>query len=108
VVQNETRLDTCISFIYIEFQKFMHVFCEVQDYGDIAAFSGEARSSSSGKYRGSKLTAECNGSDYVLFGFGQNNADREMAIVGGIGCVECPAATVEAHFTSYSCAEPSR
>ena len=81
------------------------VLREVDDDGYVAALSGEACASASGEDGCSEIAAGGDGSDDVVDGLWDDEADRDLAVVGGIGRVEGAGCVVEPYLTLNCLAE---
>src|SRR5450759_4375259 len=53
------------------------------------------------------VAAEGNGGEHVFFVARNDDADRDLAVIGAVGCVERAAARVEANFSTKVAAESS-
>ncbi len=80
----------------VELDDLVDVLGEVDDDGDVAALPGERRAAAAPKERRAVLAADAHGLDHVLDVARDDDADRHLAVVGGVGRVERAAAVVEA------------
>ncbi len=84
----------------VDFAHFVHVFGEVEDDGEVAALSGERSAGSAGEDGRVEFAAEGEGGDDVVFVAGDDDADGDVAVVGGVGGVEGAGGGVEADFAA--------
>jgi len=78
----------------------VEVLGEIEDDGDIAALTGETGAGSAGEDGGAELAT---GSDGCLDVCGierHDEADRDLPVVGGVGCVESAGSGVEANLAA--------
>jgi len=76
------------------------VLREIEDDGDVAALSGERSASATAKKGSAEFAAHRDGSPHIVGVARQNHPDRDLAIVGAVGCIQGPAAVVEANFAA--------
>ena len=69
--------------------------------------SGERRAAAAGQERGAVVAAESHDGKNVFFIARNYDADRDLAIVGAIGCIDGATAGVEANFSAKVTAECS-
>ena len=101
-VEHRARLDASDFPRRVDAQHAIEVFRHVHDDGDVAALTGEARTAAAGQNRRTMLSADLHGRHHIIDVARNDDADRHLPVVGSVGRVECPAATVEAHFaTNY-------
>ena len=82
-----------------------HVLGEVEDDGDVAALAGERGAGSAGEDGGVEGAAGCDGGDDVGFVARDDDADGNVAVVGGVGGVEGFGGGVEADLAADAGAE---
>ncbi len=75
----------------------VEVFREVDDDGDVRALAREARAATATRDRDPAAVTCGDRRDHVVDGAGHDDADRDLAVVGGVGRVRRAAPVVEAH-----------
>ena len=98
IVEDDARLDPGVSLRRIELADAVHVLREIEHHGDVAALPGQGRASAAGQDRRAELARQCHGGHDVVGVAGQNDADGDLPVIGGIGGVERARAVIEAHF----------
>jgi len=83
----------------------VHVLGEVEDYCGVGGLAGEAGASAAREDGGVELAADVDGGDDVGFIAGDDEADGNLPVVGGVGGVEGSGAGVEADFSADRCFE---
>ena len=94
-VEDDARLDACKLCGWIDGGEGVHVTGIVEDHGHVGALAGQAGSSAARQHGGACGTAGSQGGFDVGGIAGQDDADGELAVVGGIGSVEGAGAEVE-------------
>ena len=97
-VEDDAGLDAGEPTFRIDLQDPVHVFREVEDDGDVAALPGEARPGASWQHGHAELPARFDRGGHVLGVARDDQADRHLAVVGGVAGVQGAAARVEADF----------
>ncbi len=87
-VEDDAGLDVDGLLGGVDFAHFVHVFREVEDDGEVGALSGEGGSGSASEDRRFEFAAESEGGDDVVFVEWNDDADGDVAVVGGVGGVE--------------------
>ena len=108
-VEHDTRLDAREPAFRIDLQNAVHVLREVEDHRDVAALAGEAGAGAARQNRRAESPARRDrGRD--VFGIARHDeADRNLAVVRGVGRVQRAAARVEADFPAHRlCGVPVR
>ena len=95
-VEDAARLDACAPRFGIEGDKSVQVLGEIDQHRGVAALAGEAGAAAAHDHRGAGLAAFGDGGDDVVDAPGDDDADRHLPVVRGVGGVECAAAAVEA------------
>ena len=98
MVENDSWLNSCDTPPRIKFQNLRHVFREIEHHCDIAALTGERRSSATAKHRRAMITAKGNRGEDIVISLGKHDADRHLAIIGTVGRVKRSAAVIETDF----------
>src|SRR5436190_19802269 len=99
-IKNNAGLHPRVLLLVIQINYLIHVLGKVEDDGDIAALAGEACSSSTREDRSAKLAAEPHSFDTVCLVFWNHHANRNLPVIGAIGCVQSATAFVEADLSS--------
>ncbi len=76
----------------------MHVLRPVDDDGHVAALARQTGAASARQHRRAELAARRNRLHHVFLRFWNDDADRHLPVVGGVDCIHCFAAGIEAHF----------
>jgi hypothetical protein len=105
VVEDYAGLDAGDAAVGINFEDASHVLGKIEDHGYVAALSGERGTTTAAEYRSAEFAAGGDCCEDVIGVAGDDDADGDLAVVGGVGCVEGPAAGVEADFPSDAGAE---
>src|SRR5579864_3265903 len=100
VVENDSRLHTRNSELWIKLKNLRHVLGEIQHYGDIAALACQRRASAAAKHRRRMLSTNGDRSNYIFGVSGNHYANWDLAIVRAVGGIERPAAIVETYLTA--------
>src|ERR1700757_4581202 len=88
-VEYQSRLDASVSLRGIELENLIHVFGEIQDYGDVARLPGQASTRPARKDGSTELCA-CGDLGHHIGGIARDNeADWDLAVVGCVRCIEC-------------------
>ena len=101
-IQHNSGLHTGKSLLRIEFQNVVHVFAEVENYGDVAALPCEACAGAARQNWRAEFSARLHGRDHILLISRQHQTDRDLPIIRGIGGVERASAAVEADFSAHA------
>jgi hypothetical protein len=105
IIEDDAGLDARDAARGIDFENARHVLRKVEDEGGVATLSGERRASAAREQRSAVVAAESNGGEHVFFVAGNYDSDRDLAVVGAVGCVNGAAARVEADFSAKMAAE---
>ena len=97
VIQNYSGLHSRDAAFGIDLEDISHVLREVENDGYVAALSGERGAAAPTQQRSAVLSADGDGGEDVVGVARENNADRNLAVVGTVGGVEGAAAIVEFH-----------
>jgi hypothetical protein len=100
-VQNYAGLNARELLIGIDFENLIHVFCKIQDDGDVAALSRQACACSTGENRRPKFLTRCYRADDILVIAWHDQADGDLAVIRSVGGVEGTTAPIESHFPSH-------
>ncbi len=87
-VEDNSGLDAGDAAVGVDLENGRHVFREVEDDGGVTALSGERGASAARKQRSVVVAAQGNGGENVFFIAGNYDADRHLAIIGAVGCIE--------------------
>jgi hypothetical protein len=104
-IENDAGLNARDLAHWIDFENCRHVFRKVEDDGGVAALSGKRRASATGEQRSAMVAAKRNGGEDIFFVARNYDADRDLAIVGAVGCVESATTLIEANFSTKMAAE---
>jgi hypothetical protein len=77
---------------------------EIQDYRHIAALAGEGCTSTATEEGSPELAAGGDCCEYIVSIVGEDDSDRDLAVVGAICGVEGAGPIVKAHFSAKSSA----
>jgi len=101
IIENDSGLYSGNSPGGIDLKDPGHVLAEIENYGDIAALSGERRAAAAAEYGCAIFVGQGDGGDDVV-GIARNNySDGDLAVVGAIGGVERAAPVIETYFTTH-------
>ena len=104
-IEHDAGLDFDCAILHVDLAHAVHVFGEVEDDGGVAALACEGGAASTGKDGRVEAAAECDGGDDVGFVAWDDDADGNVAVVGGVGGVEGFRGWVEADFAANLLAE---
>jgi hypothetical protein len=104
-VQNDSRFYAGDAPRRIDVDDASHVLRKVEDDGGVATLSGKRRASAASKQRSAVVAAKGNGGEDIFFVAGNYNADRNLSVVGAVGCIKRAAARVEANLSAKVAAE---
>src|SRR5690625_27384 len=96
VIEDEAGLDAGGTGVGVEGDEVAEILRHIEDDGDVAALPGEARSAAASEYWGAVVAADPDRGDEVIGVVGDDDADRDLAVVRAIGRVEGSRARVEA------------
>jgi len=100
-VQNDPWLNSRESRARVELKDLVHILCEIQYNGDIAALASQACTGPSGKNGSAVLPARRHGRDHICIIAGHHQADGNLPVIRPIGGVERSAAAIESNFPFY-------
>ena len=104
-VENDAGLNVDGASDGIDWAHSVHVFREVEDDGGVAALAGERGAGAAREDGRVEVAADGDGGDDVGFIERNDDADGDVAVVGGIGGVEGLGGRIEADFAADLCAE---
>src|SRR5690349_10187094 len=96
-IKHNARLHSRIFLLIVQLDDLIHVLREVKNYGNIAALPRETRASTPREHGSAKLPANSHGFNAIVLVSWDDHTNRDLPIVGPIGCVQSTAAVVEAH-----------
>ena len=99
-VQHQTRLNAREFVFRIDREDAIHVFREIDDDCDIAALTGQTRPPAAACDRCAKFSAKIDSDDDISAVARNDNADRNLAIVGAVGGIKRARAVIETHFAA--------
>src|SRR5579864_6211532 len=105
LIQDAAGLYPGIFLSGIDLHNLVEVLGEIDDHGDVAGLSAEAGAAATRQQRRVVLACQSDGLNYVFNGLGNDDADRDLAIVRAIDGVESACAIVKADFTCDGCAQ---
>jgi hypothetical protein len=91
----------------IDFEDAGHVFGKVEDDGGVATLSGKGGASTACEHGSAVIAANSNGSENVFFVAWNDDTDRNLAVIGAVGCVQGAAARIEANLSAKVAAQAS-
>ena len=97
IVERQPWLDASCTDGSIDPENPIEMLRRVDDDRHIAALTGDARSRAAREHGRAVLMTDLDGIDDVIGRAGNDNANRHLAIVGRVGCVECTVAGAEAY-----------
>jgi hypothetical protein len=97
LVEHQPRLDAGPTLLDVHFEHAIEVFREVDDDRDVAALACQRRAAAAREDRRPIRPRHFDRRDHVVNRARDDDPDRNLAIVGGVGRVECAAPLVEAH-----------
>ena len=95
-VEDDARLHAREPALGIDLEDPVHVLREIEHHGDVAALAGEAGAGAARQDRRVERAARRHRRDHIVRVAGDDEADRDLAVVGAVGRVERAAAAVEA------------
>jgi hypothetical protein len=108
VIKHDSGLHAGDTSCGIDLENLCHVLGEVEHDRDVAALTGERSTTAAAKYGCVKFATERDRSENIVSVAGQNDADRDLTIVGGIGRVDRPAARIKSNFPEDLAAQSFR
>ena len=100
-VENDAGLHARDALLDVELENPVHVLREVEHDRDVAALAGEARARAAREDRRVERSARRHGRTHIVVVPRNDDADRHLAVVRGIGRVQRAAAAVEADFAAH-------
>src|ERR1700689_2740234 len=94
-VQHDAGLNARIHLVGVQFENLVHVLGEIQYDGDVATLSCQASARAASQNWGAEFSTHGNGGNYILIVAGDYKANRDMAVVGGVRCVERPSSGIK-------------
>ncbi len=82
----------------IDLEDLSHVLREIEDDGDVAALSGERGASAAAEERSIEFATGRNGREHIIGVGGNDDANRNLPVVGAVCRVERTSAVVETNF----------
>ena len=104
-IEHQSRLDPRLPAFRIERDQVAHVLRVVEDDRDVAALAGEARAAAACEHRRTMIAADRHRRDHIVGIARQDDADRDLAVVGRVGRVRGAAAAVEPHLAAHDAPE---
>jgi hypothetical protein len=104
-VQHDAGLDTRDAGLRIDVEHRVDVLRHVHDDGDVAALAREAGAPAARQDRCAMPAAHVDRRHHVVAALWYDDADGDLAVVGGVGRVERAAAGVEADFAADGAAK---
>src|SRR5581483_1640550 len=98
IVEHDSRLNPRVFFLRVDLQNLVQVFGKINDYSHVAGLTAKTRSATARQQRRAMLVRQRNGLDHIFYSFGNNNANRDLAIVGTIHRVKSACAVVKVDF----------
>jgi len=95
VVENQARLHACEPGAGIDVEQAVQVLGEVDHHCDVAALAGEARRTAAREHRRLVLAADAHRLDDVVDRARDDDADRQLPVVGAAGGVHGAVAVRE-------------
>ncbi len=89
----------------IDLEDFRHVLGKIQNDGDVAALSGERGAAAAAEQGRAEFAARGDCGENVILVARENDADRDLAVVGRVGRVEGATAGIETDFSTHPGAE---
>jgi hypothetical protein len=108
LVEDDTGLHDREAAVSVDRLHRGEVLGEVHHHGDVAALAGEAGAATAGEDRRAELTADRDGRDEVIDRPRDDDADRDLPVVGGVGGVQGPGAAIEADPATHPCPQGGR
>ncbi len=98
MIENQPGLHSSNSAGGINLQDLRHILGEIENDSDVAALASERCAGTSTKKRRAKLAAKSHRRTHIVNIPGKNYSDRNLAVVGAVGCVKSTRATIKADF----------
>jgi hypothetical protein len=100
IVENHTGLNASNFSYRIDFEDFVEVFREIENDRDIAALTGKARPGTPSQNRRAVFSANLDSTEDIFGVLGDDDANGDLAVIGGIRRIKGAASVVEPHFTA--------
>ena len=100
VVQHAAGLRGSQAAVGVDPDRPVDVFGEIHHDGDVAALASQARAAAAAEKRGAELPSRGDGFDHILEILRNDDADRNLPVIGAIGSVQGAASGIEADFTA--------
>ena len=100
-IEYNARLNSCEPAIGINLEDLVHVFRKIQHDGYIAALPRQACPSSTRQDGRLVLFAGGSGCDHVIRIARDDQADRNLAVVGSVGGIQSAAPAIEPNLPAY-------
>jgi hypothetical protein len=104
-VDHHAGLDPGEAAVGVDLQDAVHVPGHVEDHGDVAGLPGQARAGAAAEQRRAELPAGGHRGLHVVGVGREDDPDRHLPVVGGVGGVQGAAARVEADLAAQLAAE---
>jgi len=98
-IEYYSRLNPGAFFLRIHFQNAIEILREIEDYGCVAALSGEACTATSRKNRGVIVAAQSDSANDVVDCSRNYNADRNLPVIRTVRRIERAAPGIKAYFS---------
>ena len=105
VVEDQARLHSGDSSRGIQFHDAVEVARYVDHHGRVRRLTGEARAAAAERHRGIVLAADAENLDQVVGVERPDDADRQLAVVRGVGGVQGAVAGAELHLAAHAGAQ---
>jgi hypothetical protein len=99
-IEHDARLDARKSAARVHVEDRIHVLAEVEDDGDVAALAGKAGPGAARENRRLVRPTRRDGGRHIGGVARNDEADRNLAVVRGVGCIKRTAAAIEPHFAA--------
>src|SRR5271167_1140231 len=105
IIENHSWLDASQPPLRIDLDDPCHVFREIQNERAIAALARQRSTAATTKDGRSVLARGRDGGNDVIVVAGKYDPDRNLPVVGTIGCIESAATVIKADFTTHMAPE---
>jgi hypothetical protein len=99
IVEDSAGLDDGDAPVRIEFKDVVHILGKIDDHGNVATLSGETRASAAGQKGCSFFATYSNCLHYIFYIVGDDDTDRDLAIVGAIRRIQRATSIIEPHLS---------
>ena len=104
-IEHDPRLHAGDAARGIDLEDSRHVLRKIQHDGDVAALAGKRCTAAAAKQRRTEFAAKGDSRENIVHVMREDDANRNLAIVGTVGGVESTAALIETDFAAQGAAQ---